>query len=140
MSRLINPGPGDFADRLTILALKIHHGALAGKDTTHFTNERAVLLTKIQAGNGLAGWVGELVDLGAVNAALWDLTDDLRTIKEWTPPASDPNESIVTITQTTNLIEAGKIGLRLLSLNDTRAALVAAINQKTGAHLGQEKL
>lgn len=122
MARLINFGAGDIADRLTILSLKIHHGEVAGKDTAHFRHEYAALLTKIRAGNGLAGYLEELLELATVNAAIWTATDVLRVLGE------------------KDLQGSGKVGLQILTLNDRRAALIEAINQKTGEHRGQEKV
>lgn len=119
--RLLNYGVGDACDRLTILSLKVLHGEAAGKDVSHFRNERNGLLTKVRSAGG--SWLDELLQLGAVNAALWTATDDLRD------RSLDPREarrdhgwcSIV-----------AALGLRIMELNDERARLVASINAQVG--------
>jgi hypothetical protein len=122
MSRLIDPGPGEVFDRLTILALKILYGEQAGKDVSHFTRERAKLLPKVTTFNGTLEGV---LALGAVNAALWQAEDALRKIAMTEPE--------------TDLVYAGQCGLLIQRLNDQRAALVWKINATSGeSH--QEKL
>lgn len=122
--RLTNLGAGEYADRLTILALKILHGARAKKDVSHFEQERALLLVEIRRRNSLGGWLEELTELGAVNASLWMLTDRLRAEQG---------------VNTGSYHIAGLIGLEILAMNDRRAELVDAINRKTGEYLGPEK-
>ena len=133
MSRLINPGAGDLVDRLTILALKILHGQAAGKDVTHFVTERNALLVALRNRELNGSWFEHVLSLAAVNAALWQLTDEMRgylgleTLKapviEWEP--------------------AARCGIGIMHLNDDRARLVRTINELSGdlpKDAGQEKL
>src|SRR3990172_455729 len=71
MSRLINPGLGDYTDRLTILALKILFGEAGGKDVAHFRTEQTILLTKIRSRETAGAWLAATFELAAVNAILW---------------------------------------------------------------------
>lgn len=137
MARLTNLGAGDYADRLTILALKCLHYGAAGKPVEHLRNEQACLLTKLYAGPTLpqAG-VGALLELGAVNGALWQLTDDLRRIER--DIGTTHREFPIDVTATPWVI-AGKWGIEIMRLNDRRAELVDAINKATGEFLGHEK-
>ena len=121
--RLINCGAGEITDRLTILALKILIGSEQGKDVKHFTNERAALLTKLGAQTLNGAWFAQVLELAAVNSALWHAEDDLRQIRT-----------------TGTLEDAGTVGIRIQVLNDARAAIVQAINEKTGEAIGVEKL
>src|ERR1700676_1554522 len=79
--RLLNWGPGECSDRLTILALKILHGTDAGKDVKHFTDERNALLTDIRARTLNGKWFEAVLELAAVNAALWHAEDRLRMLR-----------------------------------------------------------
>lgn len=122
--RLMNPGAGEITDRLTILALKILHGGHAGKDTTHFENERNSLLVQIRTRTLNGSWFEQVLDLAATNAALWEAEDDLRELRE----------------NSGSLDAAGRLAFRIQELNDRRAAIVETINKQTGELLGEEKL
>ncbi len=126
MSRLVNYTLGDICDRLTVLALKIHHYTVAGRKVDHLVNERSVLLTQWTGRNPTGQWFAALLELGVVNAALWQETDSLRELDD-TPP--DPSR----------LNAAGCIALRILALNDRRAQLVELIDKTSGDHKGSEK-
>ncbi len=127
--RLINPGPGEVADRLTILALKILFGGQAGKDTAHFERERAALLTKFRATD--AGKLTEpLLELAAVNGALWHAEDELRVYRDAGYNAVGAPEPLAVVT----------LAFKIQSLNDRRAQLVGQLNQLAGEAPAQEKL
>ena len=130
MARLINIGTGEMLDRLSILSLKVLYGELAGKDTAHYRNERNALLSKVTAKNGMASWIEEYGALAAVNAALWHAEDELRTLRRH-------EETLVTEGL---LPTVARCAFRIQQLNDDRSKLIAAINQKTGEFLGEEKL
>jgi len=129
MARLVNYGTGEALDRLSILSLKLLHATLAGKDADHFRNERNALLSEIRGKNGLSLWIEEYLQLGAVNAALWYAEDELRAYRATGPRL-----------ESQNVLPALHCAFRIQDLNDQRNALIAAINQKTGEHYGQEKL
>lgn len=124
MSRLLNPGIGDICDRLTILALKIQHGTAAGKDVAHFVRERNGLLTKVLAATLNGSWFEHVLALGAVQAALWQLTDEMRGY------LADYAAGIVL--QEALYEDAAKCGMAIMRLNDQRAELVRTINELTG--------
>ena len=126
--RLINPGAGDYADRLTILTLKLLFGEAAGKETTHFRNERNVLITKLAGRELTSAAMEALLDLAVVNAALWHAEDDLRHARP-----TDPREGI-------NAVLVADLAIRIQELNDQRATLRQTINKELGDHLGEEKL
>lgn len=134
MSRLVNPGAGDYADRLTILALKLLFGEQAGKDVTHFRNERNAILPKL-LGRDNGKWLEAYTELAAVNAALWHAEDELRGWRERlapTPPDSTglrgPGEGY----KAAVAADVVQLAFRIQALNDQRAALIATINQKAG--------
>jgi hypothetical protein len=125
--RLINPGPGEVADRLTILALKILFGQQAAKDTTHFERERAALLVKFRSAD--AGKLIEpLLELAAVNGALWHKEDELREWRDQDPNSLGPPAAVVAC------------AFQIQSLNDRRATLVGQINTLAGDAPAPEKL
>jgi hypothetical protein len=131
--RLINFGAGEITDRLTILALKLHHADASGKALDHFRHEQVALLAKLKAGNGLASFLDELLELATVNALLWQAEDQIRAYRNGPAfigmrPVSEGAETVA------------EIAFRIQELNDRRAVLIEAINQKTGEHRGQEKL
>lgn len=132
--RLVNFGPGEIADRLTILALKILVGTEKGKDVAHFKAEQAVLLAQIRTRSSLNGiWFEQVLELGAVNGQLWRAEDELRSKRSYfdakpTPWNNDDTDDVMTI------------AFRIQALNDRRAQLVHQINTLTGDTNGQEKL
>lgn len=128
--RLINYGAGEITDRLTILALKILYGDAATRPVKHFEDERAALLSKL-AGRTLNGsWFKQVLELGAVNAALWQAEDRLRRFRQARDPHGGEEEAEIIIA----------VAFRIQELNDQRSTLIEAINQLTGEHLGEEKL
>jgi len=107
---LLDPSVGDLIDRLSILRLKIVHGEEAQKDISHFDTERAAILHRL---NGVNLNTREIEKLFVTNEALWELTDALR--------------------QATNSdAVAARLGRKILSLNDERARLIAAISLAHG--------
>lgn len=122
--RLINYGTGEILDRLTILSLKLLYGDQAGKDTSHFRNERNALVVKINAGKGFP--VEQGLELAAVNAALWQAEDEIREYRR-NAANIDP-------------LTVADVAFRIQALNDRRAELIAQINASTGEAAGQEKL
>ena len=129
MARLTNLGAGDLTDRLTILALKLLHYGAAGKDTKHLQDERNVLLGKLRGRELNGPWFELVLELGAVNAALWAETDKLREFERG--PAEDYTDL--------HWHAIGSLGISIMRLNDRRAALVDEINKLTGEFLGAEK-
>lgn len=127
MSRLVNLGPGDLSDRLTILALKQHYGEVAGKDIAHFRNEATELLTQIRSRTLNGKWFAEVLSLAAVNAALWRAEDDLRGYRN-SPGGPIDKDKIV------------ELAFSIQAANDKRAELIQKINLEAGEFLGVEKL
>ena len=114
---------GELLDKITILELKLAHLA----DPAPRVNVALELEALLQVRNGagpIPAAVPPLVEeLGAVNAALWQVEDDLRAFEA-----------------------AGSFGDRFVGsarqvykLNDRRAALKRAINLATGSALVEEK-
>jgi hypothetical protein len=127
MARLINYGTGDVCDRLTVLALKILHYGAAGKPTDYLEAERNALLAKVRAQELNGAWFEQVLELAAVNAALWAETDKLREYLALKEP--DLRQAA----------DAGYLGLSIMRLNDRRNQLVETINKLTGEHRGPEK-
>src|SRR5678815_2486436 len=86
--------------------------------------------------------VGHLFDLGAVNAELWVLTDDMRTLAEQHRSVTTPDSSGLTgqFSGPRVLEQAGPVGIAILRLNDRRAELIQTINELCGDADGREKL
>lgn len=121
MSRLVNPGAGEVADRLTILELKLLAAAEAGRDRDHWETERTALLTKIHARTLNAAWFDAVLALAAVNGMLWHAEDDLRA---WRSP-----DHAYTMA---DLEQIRILAFRIQTLNDRRADLVYQINKEAG--------
>jgi predicted mannosyl-3-phosphoglycerate phosphatase (HAD superfamily) len=141
--RFLDPGAGEITDRLTILALKILFGREAGKEVTHFEAERTSLLAKIRSKTLNGAWFDRVLDLAAVNAALWHCEDEMREWRQlWAPTGPDstalrgPGEGYKAATA----LEVVDCAFRIQSLNDQRANLVREINKDAGDSVGQEKL
>jgi hypothetical protein len=142
--RLINYGAGEITDRLTILALKILTGAAAGKETAHFENERSSLMVKLAARTLNGSWFAQVLELGAVNAALWYAEDALRgwrsTWAETGPDSSGLSGGPGSGYKTATAAAIVALAFRIQDLNDQRAVLVEAINKLAGDHIASEKL
>lgn len=123
MARLLNPGIGDICDRLTILALKILHAG--DRPVEHFVTERNGLLTKLRASTLNGSWFEHVLSLGAVNARLWALEDEIRRLRR-----QDDEKDARTV---------ACVAFAIADLNDERARLVGLINELTGDPF-QEKL
>lgn len=119
--RLINFGPGEIADRLTILALKIQRGKELGKPIEHFEKERNALLPQLPS---FPRVMEGLLELGVVNAGIWHGEDELREMRK--AKLADGYTA--------------EVAFRLQELNDRRHELVALINVNTGNNNGAEKL
>lgn len=134
MSRLVNFGPGEIADRLTILTLKILYGKAAGKDVVHFSSERNALLGLLRSRELGGSWFELVLELAAVNAALWQAEDELRGLRKGGGTGTTTYETADYYKTATTC------AFRIQDLNDQRAQLVGMINKATGDHLGEEKL
>lgn len=133
MSRLHDPGPGEILDRLTILALKIVHGEYAGRDTTHWKEEYYALDSTKTPSIPIV----QVVELAAVNGALWQAEDEIRRLRALPEGRRDQWTGSV---GNTWVVDVANVALRIATLNDRRAELVARINLDTGIDRGPEKL
>lgn len=131
MSRLHNPGPGEILDRLTILALKVTYGKLAGIGTAHWTEEQTALADQLwntPPGAGASRIRGvQWMELAAINAALWQAEDNLRRERDTQAYVS---QSVV----------IAQIAITIQKLNDRRAELVTLINANAGVGRPPDKL
>ena len=130
--RLINFGPGEIADRLSILALKITYGKDLGRSVAHFEQERAALLCKFNAPSHTGRWYEHAVELAAVNAVIWQDTDTVRKLR-----AALAKDDAMPIQIAS---DAALLAFRLQAMNDRRAELITFINETTGNNTGQEKI
>jgi len=134
--RLYPLGPGEILDRLTILSLKILHGGMAGRSIEHWKAEYAYLNEEkyspcvSRATSYFADLQAAILDLAAVNGAIWTAEDELRRWQgEGCGPCSLPQAMTVAV-----------VALRAQSLNDRRAQLIAEINTLLGAEAPEEKI
>jgi hypothetical protein len=128
--RLINFGPGEIADRLTILNLKQLYGKQAGKDVKHFIDEEHALLAQIRSRELVGPWLEHTLELAAVNAAIWQGEEALRSYRKI-------DQAMSTVAHVLPIVD---IAFRLQELNDRRHELITLINVNTGDHLGEEKV
>lgn len=142
MGRLLNPGPGELADRLVILQLKL---AFAPRDAVvdHFLNERRELQLWLSSSiviaetrdppiaNFVSVWLELLTRLAAVNAVLWQLEDQTRGWRaaSVTRGAVEPGQAAVWAALST-----------VQALNDERNGVVNEINRLFGLPSAPEKV
>lgn len=140
--KLVNYGPGEISDRLTILSLKILVGTEQGKDISHFKSEQAVLLAQIRSRSLNGSWFESVLELAAVNGQLWQAEDALRQERKHAAvyATSDSTGNTFAEENARTAARVMPLAFRIQALNDRRAALVAAINTHTGDHVGLEKL
>lgn len=128
MGRLLNPGLGELADRLTILELKLGH-APAGMDVEHFRAEHAQVQMRID--NLLKHVqqrlliVAHVRQLKAQNAVLWELEDRMATA------AKDVHAQ--------DYREVAVLGTDIWRANQIRNQVIAEINALAGTPRGAEK-
>lgn len=140
--RLVNLGPGEITDRLTILALKILYSRQSGRPVDHFETERNALLTQIRSRELNGAWFEQVLALGAVNGALWRVEDEIRELRKTAAYWDKPDSTGLTGTEDLKRLATTVMPLafRIQELNDERAKLIETINKQTGDHLGAEKL
>jgi hypothetical protein len=132
--RLINYGPGEITDRLTILSLKILIGKEKGRDIDHFRSEQVSLLQQIRSRSLNGVWFEQVLELAAVNGQLWQAEDELRhyrDVQHHDSIVGDPMNYYAGIT---------RLAFRIQALNDRRAALITLINTNAGEAVVQEKI
>jgi hypothetical protein len=134
MPRLVNIGPGEIVDRLTILALKILYGSQQNREVRHFETERNALLVMLRGRELNAGWFEHALGLATVNGALWQAEDAMRDHRQQERDVEKIGDG------DPMLRDISRVAFRIQELNDERARLVEAINKLTGDHLGSEKL
>lgn len=130
MGRLINPGPGELADRLTILQRKIAEATRGGRPFGHFRDEKNVIVTQLTAAGVGDRCIEEILELATINNMLWQAEDQLRAFRDAPDRLRDEDALNVAVC----------VALKIQELNDTRNECIAKINSKTGnAGLGPEK-
>ena len=128
MGRLLNPGLGELADRLTILELKLGH-APPGVAVEHFREEHAQVQMRID--NPLKyvrerlRIVAAIRNLKAQNAVLWELEDRMA--------ASAPD------IHAQDYREVAILGVDIWKANRARNRIIAEINALAGTPRGAEK-
>ena len=111
--RLMNPGLGEYLDRLSILELKLAHSG-----GQHFGEERMEILQKLfgEVGGSLSREVFVLYSmLAAVNAAIWQAEDELRVVRAKAGSVDEEQRATT---------RAAFLGMYLQTMNDKRAELV----------------
>lgn len=141
--KLVNYGPGEITDRLTILSLKILVGKEKGRPTEHFERERAALLAQVASRTLNGIWFEQVLELAAVNGQLWQAEDELREWREkWRERG--PDSSGLSGGPGSGYKEATaqaivQVAFRIQALNDRRAQLVSLININSGDGSGGEE-
>lgn len=133
--RVLNPGPGEVVDRLTIVARKIVEG---GEKAEHFHKEMDELLSCLETMEMPVELVPKefgkaLHLLSATNAALWQREDELRAWR-----ARDDMDSLNPLDG--RLMHNMRVlAFRIQELNDLRNKLVQQLNAAAGV-VREEKL
>lgn len=148
--RMLQPSPGEAVDRQTILQLKCQHGQKKGVNVKPFVDENNALQEYLEK-NWLLLTQKSMQDpydrlwaaLKEVNKKLWDLEDEIRTLKVSLGiakiPAHDAACMISGNMQNPKCLRIVEIGLLVPELNDRRAKLVQEMNALFGIRT-QEKL
>lgn len=119
----VETAPGELIDKITILEIKSERIDAPGK-RANVVRERRVLETARDASIPASPDLDRLTaELRQVNAALWDIEDDIRACER----AGDFGEKFVTLARS------------VYRTNDRRAALKRAINDLLGAAIVEEK-
>lgn len=131
MGRLLHPGIGELADRLTILELKVRHAPL-DSDLSHFHAELAQVQLHLDRHKleGFSGWQQKLRELRETNARLWALEDQMAAVAR---PA-------VVVLDQRRAQEIAELGMSIWRANQLRNVLIGEINARAGTVRGPEKL
>lgn len=126
MSRLLNPGLGDYADRLSILTLKIDIYGHQALPTAHLCAERMKLLEQQPAVGRAFGIDPRCYRLHSVNRRIWEGIERIEWLGHaWPRVTSD------------DVYEIAEEAVALQRLNLERAELVRLIS---GEDTPKEKL
>lgn len=133
MSKLINPGLGELADRASILQLKILHGD--PDKTAHFADEQAQVqmhLERHTAGLGAATPAVEklLRALAEVNTDLWQKEDQMAEYAQHAHKYNFQGRAPA----------IAKLGMEIWTANRERGRIIGEINVLAGTDTGPEKL
>jgi hypothetical protein len=127
--RVLNPGPGEIIDRLTVVARKIVEG---GERAKHFEEEQEELHAALaqtweflNEDSEISIVFKDLFMLAATNAAIWQKEDELRTRRRKGVYSDETGAEV--------------LAFRIQELNDQRAKLVSDINAAAGI-VREEKL
>lgn len=123
--RLINPGPGEYLDRKTILDLKIAAARQRGIEHLHFDREWSACMERLEAYRKLHSdkWDGWERSLADVNRLVWDAIDEQRLAEKEGDEAAE-----------------AQWGRTALHGNDLRGKLIHEVNRHFGALQGAEKI
>lgn len=120
--RLLGYGPGEIADRLTILQLKIAQGTTIGKPVLHFQKEQTELYAQFRRRVTGITWLEAFTELGVMNAVIWAHTDAVQgALKE---EAVNP--------RAVDRTRLAWLALQLQVCNNRRAVLITIINCNAG--------
>jgi hypothetical protein len=135
MGRLLNPGLGEMADRLTILELKCVRAPL-NSDPSHFHQELAQVQMRVDTFLREHPEVPEartrakMAELRQINDQLWQLEDKMAEYAR-------PTYVIVDVRKAQTIAE---IGMTIWRANQLRNVTIGEINELAGTVRGPEKL
>ena len=111
--RLMNPGPGELCDRMSVLTLKLLH-----KPSDEYRREfEEIIMATAALFRASAFQVEDLLALAAVNGELWGHEDQIRHMRAREGLALPIDEQLLL-----------RVGMEIQELNDRRAQLIAEIN------------
>ena len=112
--RLLNPGPGELCDRLSVLSLKLLH-----KPDDRYRQEYDEIIAATAALFGASAFkVDDILALAAVNGELWGHEDQIRHMRAREVQALSIDEPLLL-----------RVAMEIQELNDRRAELIAGINR-----------
>jgi len=132
--RLVDPGPGELLDRLTILDLKVQNAN--GRPTRHWEEEHMKILEMLEfislpVPDQQVSTHANLVDnLRSVNEKIWRLIDELRLYPD--PDRVELGGGI--------LRRIAIVGWQIQDLNQLRALVIGKLNALYGVETRREKL
>jgi hypothetical protein len=113
--RLLNPGPGEILDRMTVLRLKVKAAKEKQVPFLHFEMEYSELMPLLTRAKGNENLEVEFRQLALANKNIWDGIDCLRHAIE-----------------VNDIERMAKYGKEVLLMNDMRARLIGQVNRKFG--------
>jgi hypothetical protein len=127
--RVLNPGPGELCDRLTVLELKLENGRARCVDVSAWEEEKKEIGDELEGKFNVtddkeAPTFDLVTKLRALNKLIWEGIDKQHDFAKRNPHLSDVDDA--------SIREIAQVGITVMEWNDARARLIGELNALYG--------